>query len=398
LADIIIIGTGHAAVQCAASLRDNGSSSTITLLGGETDLPYHRPPLSKKYAVTGVPEEFSLLRAADFFEKNNVKLRLGKSVEAIDINQRCVVMGDSEKLPFDQLVIATGSQPRMLSIPGIEYALSLYSLDDARTLCTRLASAKTVAVIGGGFIGLEIAAAVAAAGQKVAVVEAAPQILGRSLTPSLAARVRTVHEAGGLNIISNTAVDAIRTDGISTSDGFIEADLVICGAGSVARSELAEKAGLTTGNGIHVNRVLETSVPGIYAIGDVACFETSTGGYRRYESVQNANDQARTLARTLCGERSPYNALPWFWSDQGSIKLQMAGDSFGASKVVAVDGEKVPQVAAFCFNAQDHLCAVETINWPAYHALSRKALSDGRVITRAHLESADYVLKTALKS
>ncbi|HIE76838.1 MAG TPA: hypothetical protein EYP93_11795, partial [Gammaproteobacteria bacterium] len=124
MAGIIIIGTGHAAVQCAASLRDNGSSSTITLLGGETDLPYHRPPLSKKYAVTGVPEEFSLLRAADFFEKNNIKLRLGKSVEAININQRCVVMGDSEKLPFDQLVIATGSQPRVLSIPGIEHAFS----------------------------------------------------------------------------------------------------------------------------------------------------------------------------------------------------------------------------------------------------------------------------------
>ncbi|MGE4634449.1 MAG: FAD-dependent oxidoreductase [Arenicellales bacterium] len=398
MAGIIIIGTGHAAVQCAASLRDNGSSSTITLLGGETDLPYHRPPLSKKYAVTGVPEEFSLLRAADFFEKNNVKLRLGKSVEAIDINQRCVVMGDSEKLPFDQLVIATGSQPRMLSIPGIEHALALYSLENARTISTRLASAKTVAVIGGGFIGLEIAAAAAAAGQKVTVIEAAPQILGRSLTPSLAARVRTVHEASGLNIISNTAVDAIRTDGVSTSDGFIEADLVIRGAGSVARSELAEKAGLATGNGVHVNRVLETSAPGIYAIGDVACFETSTGERRRYESVQNANDQARALARTLCGERTPYDALPWFWSDQGSIKLQMAGDSCGASTVVAVDGEKAPQAAVFCFNAQDHLCAVETINWPAYHALSRKALSDGRVITRGHLESADYVLKTALKS
>jgi 3-phenylpropionate/trans-cinnamate dioxygenase ferredoxin reductase subunit len=398
LASIIIIGTGHAAVQCAASLRDNGSSSTITLLGGETDLPYHRPPLSKKYAVTGVPEEFSLLRAADFFEKNNVMLRLGKSVEAINIHQRCVVMGDSENLPFDQLVIATGSQPRMLSIPGIEHTFSLYSLDDARAISTRLASAKTVAVIGGGFIGLEIAAAVAAAGQKATVIEAAPQILGRSLTPSLATRVRTVHEAGGLNIISNTAVDAIRMDGVSTSDGFIGADLVICAAGSVARSELAEKAGLTTGNGVHVNRVLETSVPGIYAIGDVACFETSTGEHRRYESVQNANDQARTLAKTLCGERTPYDALPWFWSDQGSIKLQMAGDSCGTSKVVAVDGEKAPQTAAFCFNTQDHLCALETINWPAYHALSRKALSDGRIITRAHLESADYVLKTALKS
>jgi 3-phenylpropionate/trans-cinnamate dioxygenase ferredoxin reductase subunit len=207
-----------------------------------------------------------------------------------------------------------------------------------------------------------------------------------------------VHETSGLKFISNTAVDAIRTDGVSTSDGFIEADLVICGAGSVARSELAEKAGLATGNGVHVNRVLETSAPGIYAIGDVACFETSTGERRRYESVQNANDQARALARTLCGERTPYDALPWFWSDQGSIKLQMAGDSCGASTVVAVDGEKAPQAAVFCFNAQDHLCAVETINWPAYHALSRKALSDGRVITRGHLESADYVLKTALKS
>ena len=173
---------------------------------------------------------------------------------------------------------------------------------------------------------------------------------------------------------------------------------MICGAGSVARSELAEKAGLATGNGIHVNRALETSATGIYAIGDVACFETSTGERRRYESVQNANDQARALARTLCGQRTPYDSLPWFWSDQGGIKLQMAGESYGASKVVAVDGEKAPQAAAFCFNAQDHLCALETINWPAYHALSRKALSVGRIITRAHLESAGYVLKAALKN
>ena len=394
----IIIGTGHAAVQCAASLRDHGSSSTITLLGGETDLPYHRPPISKKYVVEGVPDEYSLLRAADFYETKQIDLQLGNVIVSIDIDERHVILATGTCLAFDQLVIATGSQPRALSIPGIEHALALYSLEDARTISARLASVKTVAVIGGGFIGLEIAAAATTAGQKVTVIEAAPQILGRSLTPSLAARVRTVHEARGLKIISNTAVDAIRTDGVSTSDGFVEADLVICGAGSVARSELAEKAGLATGNGIHVNRVLETSAPGIYAIGDVACFETSTGERRRYESVQNANDQARALARTLCGERTPYDALPWFWSDQGSIKLQIAGDSYGASKVVAVGGEKAPQTAAFCFNAKDHLCALETINWPAYHALSRKALSDGRVITRAHLESADYALKTALKN
>jgi len=394
---IVIIGAGHAAVQCAASLRDLGNASPITIIGKETDLPYHRPPNSKKYVIDGVPEDFSLLRAADFYESEKIDLLMGETVESVDPAGRQVMLASGSELGYGQLVLAPGSQPRTLPILGIEHALPLYSLQDARDIFARLSAAGTVAVIGGGFIGLEIAAAAAAAGKAVTVIEAAPQILGRSLTRDLAKRIRSIHEEAGISIIDSASVEEVTPEGVSTGGGFIGADLVLCGAGSVPRTRLAEAAGLETSNGITVNQYLETSAPDIYAIGDAACFLSAAGTRRRYESVQNANDQARALAKTLSGEPTAYSALPWFWSDQGAIKLQMAGDSSDASETVIVEGAQPPQAAAFCFDAHNHLCALETINWPAYHALSRKALSDGRVIGREVLTSVEFDLKAALK-
>ena len=394
---IVFIGTGHAAIQCAASLRDLGHSGPITIIGTENDLPYHRPPNSKKYAIEGVPADFSLLRAADYYENQQIDLLLGETVSSIDPSGRQVTLDSNKVIGFEKLIIATGSEPRPLPIPGIEHAFCLYSLQDSREVYERLKSAGSVAVIGGGFIGLEIASAAAAAGKDVTVIEATSQILGRSLTPQLAQRIRAIHEAAGIRIMDSASIDSISAKGISTDKGFVGADLVLLGAGSVPRTQLAASAGLSTSNGIDVDQHLETSAPGIYAIGDVACFPYFGGSRRRFESVQNANDQARVLAKILSGESTAYQALPWFWSDQGNIKLQMAGVSQDANKVVLIEGAQAPQAAAFCFDSEENLCALETINWPAYHALSRKALSDGRVISRASLVSADFDLKTALK-
>ena len=394
---IVFIGTGHAAIQCAASLRDLGHSGPITIIGTENDLPYHRPPNSKKYAIEGVPADFSLLRAADYYENQQIDLLLGETVSSIDPSGRQVTLDSEKAIGFEKLIIATGSEPRSLPIPGIEHAFCLYSLQDSREVYERLKSAGSVAVIGGGFIGLEIASAAAAAGKEVTVIEATSQILGRSLTPQLAQRIRAIHEAADIRIMDSASIDSISAKGISTHKGFVGADLVLLGAGSVPRTQLAASAGLSTSNGIDVDQHLETSAPGIYAIGDVACFPYFGGSRRRFESVQNANDQARVLAKILSGESNAYQALPWFWSDQGNIKLQMAGVSQDANKVVLIEGAQAPQAAAFCFDSEENLCALETINWPAYHALSRKALSDGRVISRASLVSADFDLKTALK-
>jgi len=394
---IVFIGTGHAAIQCAASLRDLGHSGPITIIGTENDLPYHRPPNSKKYAIEGVPADFSLLRAADYYENEKIDLLLGETVSSIDPAGREVTLDSKKSISFEKLIIATGSEPRHLPIPGVEHALCLYSLQNSRDVYERLKSADSVAVIGGGFIGLEIASAAAAAGKEVTVIEAASQILGRSLTPQLAQRIREIHEAAGIRIIDSASIDSISTEGVSTDDGFVDADLVLLGAGSIPRTQLAASAGLSTSNGIDVDQHLQTSAPGIYAIGDVACFPYFGGSRRRFESVQNANDQARALAKTLSGESTAYQALPWFWSDQGNIKLQMAGVSQDANEVVMMEGAQSPQTAAFCFDSEDNLCALETINWPAYHALCRKALSDGRVISRASLSAADFDLKTALK-
>ncbi len=394
---IVFIGTGHAAIQCAASLRDLGHSGPITIIGTENDLPYHRPPNSKKYAIEGVPADFSLLRAADYYENQQIDLLLGETVSSIDPSGRQVTLDSKKVIGFEKLIIATGSEPRSLPIPGIEHAFCLYSLQDSREVYERLKSAGSVAVIGGGFIGLEIASAAAAAGKDVTVIEATSQILSRSLTPQLAQRIRAIHEAADIRIMDSASIASISAEGISTDKGFVGADLVLLGAGSVPRTQLAASAGLSTSNGIDVDQHLETSAPGIYAIGDVACFPYFGGSRRRFESVQNANDQARVLAKILSGESTAYQALPWFWSDQGNIKLQMAGVSQDANKVVLIEGAQAPQAAAFCFDSEENLCALETINWPAYHALSRKALSDGRVISRASLVSADFDLKTALK-
>lgn len=394
---IVFIGTGHAAIQCAASLRDLGHSGPITIIGTENDLPYHRPPNSKKYAIEGVPADFSLLRAADYYENQQIDLLLGETVSSIDPSGRQVTLDSNKVIGFEKLIIATGSEPRSLPIPGIEHAFCLYSLQDSREVYERLKSAGSVAVIGGGFIGLEIASAAAAAGKDVTVIEATSQILGRSLTPQLAQRIRAIHEAADIRIMDSASIASISAEGISTDKGFVGADLVLLGAGSVPRTQLAASAGLSTSNGIDVDQHLETSAPGIYAIGDVACFPYFGGSRRRFESVQNANDQARVLAKILSGESTAYQALPWFWSDQGNIKLQMAGVSQDANKVVLIEGAQAPQAAAFCFDSEENLCALETINWPAYHALCRKALSDGRVISRASLVSADFDLKTALK-
>ena len=394
--NLVIVGGGHAAVQCAASLRDNNDSSSITLISSDNDAPYHRPPISKKYPITGVPSDFSLLRPAEFFEEKSINLHTGTTVARINIEERHVVAEDGTKWGFDNLVLATGSAPRPLDIPGIEHALTLYSLSDARAVAEQILKAKSAVVIGAGFIGLEIAATLNSARITTTVIESAPRILARSLTASLADQVHVLHETAGLRILCDSVVEQISSDGVMTNDGFLQADLVFCGTGSAPRTELATKAGLTVTDGIEVDRYLETSVPGVYAIGDIASFEKEDGTRQRYESVQNANDQARTLAKTLSGNRTAYDAFPWFWSDQGKLKLQMAGVSQSSTETVIIEGDQPPRMAAFCFK-EGVLCAVETINWPAYHALSRKALSDGRIITHDQLGRVEFNLKSALK-
>ena len=220
---IVFIGTGHAAIQCAASLRDLGHSGPITIIGTENDLPYHRPPNSKKYAIEGVPADFSLLRAADYYENEQIDLLLGETVSSIDLAGRQVTLDSKKSISFEKLIIATGSEPRHLPIPGVDHALCLYSLQNSRDVYEKLKSADSVAVIGGGFIGLEIASAAAAAGKEVTVIEAASQILSRSLTPQLAQRIREIHEAAGIRIIDSASIDSISTEGVSTDNGFVDA-------------------------------------------------------------------------------------------------------------------------------------------------------------------------------
>ena len=390
---IVIIGSGHAAIQCAACLRENEYKGKLTILSRDKDLPYHRPPISKKYAIEGLPDNFSLLKPQSFFEEKDINIKLDTNIEDINIQENFAITDRGEKHYYNNIVIATGSAPRALKIPGGERAFTLYSLEDARSLYQKIKSARSVLVIGAGFIGLEVAAALNANDIETRVVEAMPLVLSRSVASPIAKYVRSYHEKAGLKIACECLVEEIDSSGVMTSDGFFNADLVISAIGSSPRTRLASKAGLTVNNGIEVNSFLETSSNGVYAIGDNASVIGDAGISSRLESIQNANDQARVLAKTLSGIKTSYQALPCFWSDQSDLKLQMAGISNGATDNILVEDQNPARKAVFSFK-NDVLCSVETINWPVQYALSRKILGSGRKVTKKQLSDSEFSLKS----
>ncbi len=381
---VVIIGAGHAGVQAAASLREEGFDGPVTLIGDEADLPYHKPPLSKTF-IKAADAQPQILRAESFYAGGDITMRLGETVAAIDPRARRLDMVGGGSIPFDHAILATGARPRMLPIEGGPLAgiLSLRSIADARAIRQLAAAVEDVVVLGGGFIGLEIAATLVAGGRRVTVIEAQDRLLARVVAPAISAHVAERLAASGVRILTSTTVARLEgeaghvTAAITSTGERIPARLLIVGIGVVPNVELAEAAGLATGNGIRVDDRMRSSLPNVLAIGDVANYRHwLTGADARLESVQNATDQARLAARTITGHDNGYSAVPWFWSDIGDMKLQMVGLTAGSDRRIVAGDPASNRFSVFHYLGPT-LIGIESINMPADHMLGRKMMGEG---------------------
>ncbi|MCQ0986804.1 NAD(P)/FAD-dependent oxidoreductase [Jiella marina] len=405
MSGVVIAGGGQAGFQVAASLRQGGYAGEITLVSAEARHPYQRPPLSKTYIKTGAAFDSLLLKPETFYEKNAITFRGGERVTAIDRAAGWVSLGSGEQLTYDHLVLATGASNRVLPIPGRDLAgvHQLRTAEDAEKLRADLADASDVAIVGGGFIGLEVAAALRALNKRVMVVEAADRLMGRTVSQEVSAFFLAEHRAMGTEIRLNTAISAIlgeeRVRAVALSDGSeLPADLVLIAAGVVPNDALAREAGLSTDNGVVVDPFMATDDPHIFAIGDCAAFHSVHADRMvRLESVQNAVDQAKLVAARILGSDdpatlSPYRAVPWFWSDQGPYKLQIVGLTAGADHVEMADLGEAGKLVAYCFKG-DRLLGIETVNRPGEHMLGRRILAEDLRIARDEVAHADFDLK-----
>ncbi|MEW6633650.1 MAG: FAD-dependent oxidoreductase [Pseudomonadota bacterium] len=400
---VVIVGSGHAGVQAAASLREEGYDGPVILVGDEDELPYHKPPLSKTF-IKDAEAKPQPLRGEAFYSGNSIDLRPGLWIDRIDAPSQRLEIAGGGTLAFDRLILATGSRPRILKLEGTELGgvVSLRSLADARLIRELSAQTEDVVILGGGFIGLEIAATLRAAGCNVTVVEAVDRLLGRAVAPAIAAHVRQRLETIGVRILTGTTVarlegEAGRVSAAITSSGErLPAQMVIIGIGVVPNVELAQAAGLAIGNGICVDQQMQSSIREILAIGDAASYRHwFTGSDVRLESVQNATDQARLAARTIVAHIEPYMAVPWFWSDIGDMKLQMVGLTQGGDKHVVL-GEPAENKFSIYHYAGDRLLGIESVNRPADHMLGRKMLGAGFSPTPQTVAGGPDALKAAL--
>lgn len=385
---VVIVGSGQAGVETAAALRHHEFAGTITVVGDEPDLPYQRPPLSKEF-LKSVEDASLPLRGEAFYDQNAITMLLGRRVELIDRAARTVLLDDGQRLDYDHLVLATGARNRMPPVDGIDTidTLELRTLADARRLTGRLDQLRHVTVIGGGFIGLEVAALMRQRDIEVDVVEAADRLMGRVVSPVMSDWFLRFHESIGVRVRLVTMASAVerRADGVavSLSDGErIETGAVLVAAGVVPNVELAAAAGLAVDNGIVVDETLLTGDPAISAIGDCALHPNRFGvGMTRLESVQNAVDQGKCVAARITGQEVAYDSLPWFWSHQGKAKLQIAGLAVGADDFVTRGNPDDGRFSVLVYR-DGRLIAVESVNMPADHMASRRILAAGLSVPR----------------
>src|SRR5438876_2051370 len=400
---VVIVGAGHAGFQLAASLRQNGFGERIALLNDEGHLPYQRPPLSKAYLKgTGGPDSL-MFRPEKFYHDQTIELMSGHAT-AIDRAAHRLMLASGNSLDYGHLVLATGARNRLLDIPNANLPDVRYLriLDDSEDMRKRLASSKRVVVIGAGFIGLEFAATARIKGLEVDVLELASRVMARAVTAEISEYFQKQHSAAGIRIhlgVQATAIEAEngKVSGVSLSDGrHIPADIVVVGVGVLPNVELAAEAGLPVASGIIVNEHLLTADPDISSIGDCALFESSRfGGSLRLESVQNATDHARCVAARLTGDDKPYDGQPWFWSDQGDDKLQIAGLTTGYDRVVLRGDPAQGSFSAFCYKS-GQLVGVESVNRGSDHVFGRKILGVNRSIEPQQAADQTFDLKSAL--
>jgi len=402
----IIIGASHAGVQLALSLRQGGWAGIILLISDEPVAPYQRPPLSKGVLDGSKSPDSIALRPSTLYEKSNIEFLLGHRVVRIDRQRKTIELADGNRLHFDKLALTPGSRPRTLPLTGHdqEGVFYLRSLADVEQMRPCIDTDSRAVIVGGGYIGLEAAAVLRKLGKEVTVIEAQPRVLQRVTSPEVSTFFERIHREEGVNIITGTGVASIagsgRAEQVICMDGTEHAaDLVIIAVGIVPNTELAVEAGLEADNGIRVNEFAQCSDPDIVAAGDCTCFYSSI--YQRnirLESVQNATDQAKAAAALLNGAPQPYEAVPWFWSEQYDVKLQIAGLSQGYdNRVMRGDSKQGRSFASFYFSG-DQLLAVDAINRPAEFMAGKRLIGSQVILDKSRLQDESIPIKEFLPS
>lgn len=404
MAGIIIIGAGQAAGQAAASLRQEGYDGDILIIGDEPHPPYQRPPLSKQYLSGEHGLDKVYVRPEKFYADKQIDIRTGVRVTKIDRDGKTIETDDGETISYEKLMIATGSRPRILDVPGKDLSGIFYlrTIVDVDAIRDALADSKRVVIVGGGYIGLEVAAVAKEMGAEVCVLEMEDRILQRVTTPEMSEFYDSLHRGRGVEILTNTTVSGFEGDdgkvaGVATGDGrTIDADMVIVGIGIIPNVELAADAGLEIDNGIVVDDHCRTDDADIYAAGDCTNHPNPILNRRlRLESVPNAMEQARTAAANMLGGDKVYAAVPWFWSDQYELKLQMVGFSADADEQVVRGDKEANQFAVF-YLKDGAVIAVDAVNSPREFMVCKQLY--GKQVDPATLADPETDLRSLMKA
>ena len=399
----VVIGAGQAGFSFCARLRELGFEGAITLIGEESTPPYQRPPLSKAYLLREMTLERLLFRPEDFYSEQNIDLRLSVRAAQIAPADKTVTLSDGTALAYDTLVLATGSRPRLLPADisgGLDGIYYVRSVADADAVEREVKPGRRALVVGGGYIGLEAAAVAAKQGVEVTLIEATDRILQRVACEETSDYFRELHRAHGVDVREGTGLERLsgsggRVESAKLGDGTeLEVDFVIAGIGIIPNQELAADAGLQTGNGIEVDEMCRTSDPNILAVGDCASFAFN-GSRIRLESVGHAIDHAHAAAAVVMGTEAPYQAKPWFWSDQYDTKLQIAGLSLGFDRIVTRESNE--RSTSFWYFQGDELLAVDAMNEPRAYMVAKRLIEAGKSPSPEAVADTSTDLKTLLK-
>jgi 3-phenylpropionate/trans-cinnamate dioxygenase ferredoxin reductase subunit len=411
---VLIVGGGQAAMHLASSLRELGWQAAVTIVSEESRAPYQRPPLSKAFLSGNADPTTLEFRSAEHYERDRITVLTGQRVTSLRAatpgRPGSAVTEGGGRLEFGHLALATGARPRRLAVPGADLAGVCYLRDvgHALELRERLAAAERVLVVGGGFIGLEAVASASAKGKAVTVVEAADRLIGRVVAPVVSDFYAAAHRRRGVRVILGAAVSRFAGNGPAdtgetvtgahlSDGGFVQADLVVIGIGAEPRTDLAQQLGLACAGGIVVDAFARTSDPAIVAAGDCAVTPhpaAADGSLVRFESFGHAFEHARVAAATRAGVPAPYDAVPWFWSDQGTLKLQIAGLSTGFDQVV-LRGDRFQERFSVLYYRAGRLLAVHAVNSPRDYMAVRRALATGQEIPAELAADANRPLRPA---
>ena len=402
----VVVGASHAAAQFVTSLRQEGWEDGIRVVGEEPVIPYQRPPLSKDFLAGNKTLEEITIRPREVYEQAEVEFLLGMRVESIDPGQKKLTLADGATLGYDKLCLTTGSRVRTVDLPGVglDGICYLRNLHDVERIKAHIRAGGRAVIVGGGYIGLEVAAVLNKLGMRVTVLEMMDRVMQRVTAPEVSEFYTRVHQEEGVAIRCGIGVSGFEGDAqvrqvLCDDGGHYDADLVVIGVGIVPNLELAREAGLKTDNGIVVDACARTSDPDIVAAGDCTFhYNPVYDRMLRLESVQNATDQARVAAAAVCGRETKYHALPWFWSDQYDLKLQIAGLSQGYEEVVVRGDRQGSRAFAVFYLRQGRVIAVDAVNKAAEFMLGKRLITDRVEVDKNVLADENIHMRELLKS